>query len=92
MKGCLAFFVYSANVTINFESVIINEKGVVRMPFVRIQAKAGRTKEQKEALAKTIINTMEEQGFASRESIRVIYEDMAQEDFYSGRDIPKQDK
>lgn len=56
------------------------------MPFIRIQSKAGRTPEQKEALAKAIIDTMAEQGYANKESIRVIYEDMASEDFYSGDD------
>ncbi|MBG9987940.1 tautomerase family protein [Aerococcaceae bacterium DSM 111176] len=62
------------------------------MPFVRIQAKAGRTAEQKEQLAKAIIDTMEDQGFSKREAVRVIYEDMASEDYYAGKDIPKEDK
>lgn len=56
------------------------------MPFVRIQAKEGRTPSQKEALAKAIVELMEEQGFANKDAIRIIFEDMAQEDYYSGQD------
>ncbi|MBZ6527490.1 tautomerase family protein [Aerococcaceae bacterium DSM 111021] len=56
------------------------------MPYVRIQSKAGRTPEQKEALAQAIIEQMVNQDYASKESIRVIFEDMAKEDFYSGAD------
>lgn len=55
------------------------------MPFVRIQLKAGRTPEQKEELAKAIIAKMEELNFASPEAVRVIYEDMAPEDYYTGQ-------
>lgn len=55
------------------------------MPFVKIQAKEGRTAEQKAALAKAIIELMEEQEFASKEAIRIIFEDMAPEDYYSGQ-------
>lgn len=54
------------------------------MPFVRIQLKEGRTPEQKSELAKAIIEKMDELNFAVPESVRVIYEDMAPEDFYSG--------
>jgi len=54
------------------------------MPFVRIQLKSGRTSEQKEELANEIINTIDRLNFASRESVRVIYEDMAPENFYRG--------
>ncbi|MGP6139486.1 MULTISPECIES: tautomerase family protein [unclassified Jeotgalibaca] len=54
------------------------------MPFVRIQLKEGRTPEQKAELAKAIIEKMDELNFAVPESVRVIYEDMAPEDFYSG--------
>jgi 4-oxalocrotonate tautomerase len=56
------------------------------MPFVRIQSKEGRTPEQKEALAKAIIESMIDQGYANKEAISVIFEDMAKEDFYSGKD------
>lgn len=55
------------------------------MPFVKIQAKEGRTAEQKAELAKAIMDVMEEKEFASREAIRVIFEDMAEEDYYSGQ-------
>lgn len=55
------------------------------MPFVRIQLKAGRTEEQKAKLAKGIMDLMEETDFADREAIRVIFEDMLPEDFYSGQ-------
>lgn len=55
------------------------------MPFVRIQLKAGRTTQQKEELAKEIIDTIERLDFASRESVRVIYEEMLPEDFYRGK-------
>lgn len=55
------------------------------MPFVKIQAKEGRTAEQKAELAKAIMDVMEEQEFASREAIRVIFEDMAEDDYYSGQ-------
>ncbi len=61
------------------------------MPFVRIQAKAGRTQEQKEKLATTIVNAMEEQGFASPEAIHIIFEDMIEGDYYPGKDIAKKD-
>lgn len=57
------------------------------MPFVRIQLKEGRTPEQKKELAEAIFKTMEDLDFASRESIRVIYEDMAEEDYYSGANM-----
>lgn len=56
------------------------------MPFVRIQLKEGRTPQQKAELAKAIIEKMEELKFASPEAIRVIYEDIAPEDFYSGQE------
>lgn len=56
------------------------------MPFVRIQLKAGRTPEQKKELAEAIIKQMDESNFASKESVRVIFEDMQPEDFYSGED------
>lgn len=62
------------------------------MPFIRIQAKAGRTVEQKEKLAKTIVNAMEEQGFARREVIHVMFEDLADGDYYPGSEVPKEDK
>lgn len=55
------------------------------MPFVRIQAKSGRTAEQKKELAETIIESMDKLGFASRESVNVIFEDMKTEDFYQGK-------
>ncbi len=59
------------------------------MPFVRIQAKAGRTQDQKEKLATTIVKAMEEQGFASPEAVHVIFEDMAEDDYYPGKEIAK---
>lgn len=55
------------------------------MPFVRIQLKAGRTEAQKQELAEAIIEKMMELDFASPEAIRVIYEDMLPEDYYSGQ-------
>ncbi len=55
------------------------------MPFVRIQLKSGRTVEQKEELAKEIIDIIDELNFASRESVRVIFEDMLPENFYRGQ-------
>ncbi len=57
------------------------------MPFVRIQLKEGRTAEQKEALAKEIIKTMDSSKFAPKESVSVIFEDMKDEDFYSGKNM-----
>ncbi|MBG9981907.1 tautomerase family protein [Aerococcaceae bacterium DSM 111020] len=57
------------------------------MPFVRIQLKAGRTPEQKETLAKEIIELMTRTDFASKDSIRVIYEEMEPENFYRWEDI-----
>lgn len=56
------------------------------MPFIRIQSKEGRTPSQKENLAKGIIELMVEQGYANKDAIRVIFEDMAAEDYYSGED------
>lgn len=55
------------------------------MPFVNIQLKEGRTKEQKAQLAKDILDLMEDTGFASREAVQVIFEDMKDGDYYSGR-------
>lgn len=55
------------------------------MPFVRIQLKEGRTPEQKAEIAKDILDIMEKKGFASRESVRIIYENMKDEDYYSGQ-------
>lgn len=55
------------------------------MPFVRIQLKSGRTEAQKKELAEAILDKMTELDFASREAIRIIYEDMADEDYYSGQ-------
>ena len=57
------------------------------MPFVRIQLKEGRSAEQKEALAKEIVKTMDSTDFASKDSMRVIFEEMKKEDFYSGQDM-----
>jgi len=57
------------------------------MPFVRIQLKEGRTAEQKEALAKEIVKTMDSSDFASKDTVRVIFEEMKSEDFYSGKDM-----
>lgn len=56
------------------------------MPFVRIQLKEGRTTEQKEKMAEEIIEIVHKYGSATRESVRVIYEEMAPENFYSGSD------
>lgn len=55
------------------------------MPFVNIQLKEGRSEEQKAKLAKEILDLMEETGFASREAVHVIFEDMKNEDYYSGK-------
>lgn len=55
------------------------------MPFVNIQLKEGRTKEQKAQLAKDILDLMEDTGFASREAVQVIFEDMKDSDYYSGK-------
>lgn len=57
------------------------------MPFVRIQLKEGRTAEQKEALAKEIVKTMDETKFAPKDSVKVIFEEMKPEDFHSGQDM-----
>ena len=57
------------------------------MPFVRIQLKEGRTAEQKEALAKEIVKTMDETKFAPKDSAKVIFEEMKPEDFHSGQDM-----
>lgn len=54
------------------------------MPFVRIQLKEGRTDEQKKKIAEEIIEIMHKHSDATRESVRVIYEEMAPENFYSG--------
>ena len=60
------------------------ELGGKIMPFVRIQLKEGRTTEQKEKMAEEIIEIVHKYGNAARESIRVIYEEMAPDNFYSG--------
>lgn len=59
------------------------------MPFVRIQLLEGRTPEQKKIIAEEIIETIHKHANSSRESIRVIYEEMAPEDFYSDVDPDK---
>lgn len=61
------------------------ERRIETMPFVRIQANSGRTPEQKKELAETIIDSMDKLGFASRESVSVIFEDMLPEDFYQAK-------
>lgn len=55
------------------------------MPFVNIQLKEGRTPAQKKEVAEAIIDLMDQLDFAKAESIRVIFEDMAKEDFYQGQ-------
>lgn len=55
------------------------------MPFVRIQLKEGRSTEQKKKMAEEIIEVIHKHGDAKRESIRVIYEEMAPENFYKGK-------
>lgn len=55
------------------------------MPFVNIQLKEGRSEEQKAKLAKEILDLMEDTGFASREAVQIIFEDMKDEDYYSGK-------
>jgi len=56
------------------------------MPFVRIQLKEGRSAEQKEKMAAEIIETIHKHGDAKKESVRVIYEEMAPVNFYKGTD------
>lgn len=55
------------------------------MPFVNIQLKEGRTPAQKKEVAEAIIDLMDQLDFAKAESISVIFEDMAEEDFYKGQ-------
>jgi len=55
------------------------------MPFVRIQLVEGRTPEQKKKMADEIIETLHEHGDAKRESVHVIFEDMARDDYYNGK-------
>lgn len=55
------------------------------MPFVNIQLKEGHSEEQKAKLAKEILDLMEDTGFASREAVQIIFEDMKDEDYYSGK-------
>lgn len=55
------------------------------MPFVNIQLKEGRSEEQKAKLAKEILDLMEDTSFASREAVQIIFEDMKDEDYYSGK-------
>lgn len=54
------------------------------MPFVRVQLIEGRTAEQKKKMAEEIIETLHEHGDAKRESVHVIFEDMAHEDYHNG--------
>lgn len=54
------------------------------MPFVRIQLKEGRSAELKKEVADDIIKLIADKGMASAESVRVIYEDMKDEDYHSG--------
>lgn len=52
------------------------------MPILNIQLKSGRTPEQKEKLAEAIFELMEEQGFAKRENVKILYSDIEPEDFH----------
>lgn len=54
------------------------------MPILNIQLKSGRTPEQKEKLAEAIFELMEEQGFAKRENVKILYSDIEPEDFHEG--------
>lgn len=56
------------------------------MPFVRIQLKEGRSIKQKKKMAQEIVEIVHKYGDAKKESIRVIYEEMAPENFYKGTD------
>lgn len=60
------------------------------MPFVRIQLKEGRTTAQKEKMAAEIIEIIHKYGDSKKEAVRVIYEEMAPENFYSGADYMDQ--
>ncbi|OYQ66737.1 hypothetical protein B9P78_05510 [Aerococcus sp. 1KP-2016] len=62
-------------------------KEVNYMPFVRIQLKSGRTPEQKAVIAKEIIDAMDKHDFATRDSIKVIFEDMLPENFITDADL-----
>lgn len=55
------------------------------MPFIRIQAKEGRTLEQKQDLALGIMKLIEEQNYADLSQVRVIFEDMTEGDYYNGQ-------
>lgn len=57
------------------------------MPFVNIQLKEGRTAEQKEDLAKKIVEYMTETNFASKDAIHVIFEDLKDGDYYPGNQM-----
>lgn len=56
------------------------------MPFVRIQLKEGRSIKQKKKMAQEIVEIVHKYGDAKKESNRVIYEEMAPENFYKGTD------
>lgn len=55
------------------------------MPFVRIQLLEGRTPEQKKKMAEEIIEIMHKHGHANPESVHVIYEELALEDYHYGK-------
>ncbi|MEY8443110.1 2-hydroxymuconate tautomerase [Lactococcus ileimucosae] len=52
------------------------------MPFVHVELVEGRSAEVKAALAKEIMEVVMKHTGAPRETIYVIYDDMAKENFY----------
>ncbi len=63
------------------------------MPYIKIEMLAGRTKDQKAALAQAITDAMVQHADAKRESVWVAFVDLAHEDFAIGGTLlapPKQ--
>ncbi|MDO9353800.1 MAG: 4-oxalocrotonate tautomerase [Solirubrobacteraceae bacterium] len=57
------------------------------MPIIRVEMFEGRTLEQKRALAEAITAAVVEHADAPRQSVRVIFTDMAKEDWAVGGEL-----
>jgi Uncharacterized protein, 4-oxalocrotonate tautomerase homolog len=54
------------------------------MPYIRIELLQGRTQEQKAAIARAVTDALVEHGQASPQSVFVVFEDVAAENWATG--------
>ncbi|WP_269768430.1 2-hydroxymuconate tautomerase [Bordetella genomosp. 8] len=62
------------------------------MPYVRIEMLEGRTEEQKAAIAKVVTQAMEDHAGAPPQSVFVVFEDVARENWAVGGTLISQRK